>query len=96
MLQEGKSQLQREKEQLLVEWAVVKEVVSKACHFVPGLAPEEHEFVKAQVVKLAETIQQHHVNVYANIIVLCISIDKRNIRTRSLRNMHSQETQHLS
>jgi hypothetical protein len=37
-----------------------------------------------------------HVNVYAIIIVLCISIDKSNIRTRSLRNTHSQETQHLS
>jgi hypothetical protein len=35
-------------------------------------------------------------NVYAIIIVLCISIDKSNIRTRSLRNTHSQETQHLS
>jgi hypothetical protein len=33
---------------------------------------------------------------YAIIIVLCISIDKSNIRTRSLRNTHSQETQHLS
>jgi hypothetical protein len=37
-----------------------------------------------------------YVNVYAIIIVLCISIDKSNIRTRSLRNTHSQETQHLS
>ena len=36
------------------------------------------------------------VNFYAIIIVLCISIDKSNIRTRSLRNTHSQETQHLS
>jgi hypothetical protein len=36
------------------------------------------------------------VNVYAIIIVLCISIDKNNIRTRSLRNTHSQETRHLS
>jgi hypothetical protein len=36
------------------------------------------------------------VNVYAIIIVLCISIDKSIIRTRSLRNTHSQETQHLS
>jgi hypothetical protein len=36
------------------------------------------------------------VNVYAIIIVLCISIDNSNIRTRSLRNTHSQETQHLS
>jgi hypothetical protein len=33
---------------------------------------------------------------YAIIIVLSISIDKRNIRTISLRNTHSQETQHLS
>jgi chromosome segregation ATPase len=58
MLQEEKSQLQREKEQLLTEWAMVKEVVSKACHSVPGLAQEEQESVEAQVVKLAETIQQ--------------------------------------
>jgi hypothetical protein len=36
------------------------------------------------------------VNVYAIIIVLCISIDKSIIRKRSLRNAHSQETQHLS
>jgi uncharacterized DUF497 family protein len=33
---------------------------------------------------------------YAIIIVLFISIDKSNIRTKSLRNTHSQETQHLS
>jgi hypothetical protein len=37
-----------------------------------------------------------YVNVYAIIIVLCISIDKSIIRTISLRNTHSQETQHLS
>ena len=37
-----------------------------------------------------------NVNVYAIIIVLCISIDKSIIRTRSLRSTHSQETQHLS
>jgi hypothetical protein len=37
-----------------------------------------------------------YVNVYAIIIVLCISIDKSIIKTRSLRNTHSQETQHLS
>jgi hypothetical protein len=36
------------------------------------------------------------VNVYAIIIVLCISIDNSNIKTRSLRNTQSQETQHLS
>ena len=32
------------------------------------------------------------VNVYSIIIVLCISIDNSIIRTRSLRNTHSQET----
>jgi hypothetical protein len=37
-LQEEKSQLQREKEKFLAEQAMVKEIVSKACHFVPGLA----------------------------------------------------------
>ena len=37
---------------------MVKEAVSKACHFVPGLAHEEQESVEAQVEKLAETIQQ--------------------------------------
>jgi hypothetical protein len=57
-LQEEKSQLQREKEQLLTERAMVKEVVSKACHYVPGLAQEEQESVEAQVVKLTEILQQ--------------------------------------
>ena len=37
-----------------------------------------------------------YVNVYAIIIVLFISLDKSIIRTGSLRNTHSQETQHLS
>jgi hypothetical protein len=37
-LEEEKSQLQREKENLLAVGAMVKEVVSKACHYVPGLA----------------------------------------------------------
>jgi uncharacterized protein (UPF0305 family) len=58
MIQEEKSQLQREKEQFLAERAMVKEVVNKSCRFVPGLAQEEQESVEAQVVKLAETIQQ--------------------------------------
>jgi hypothetical protein len=39
-LQEEKSQLQREKEKFLAERAMVKEVVSKSCHSVPGLAQE--------------------------------------------------------
>jgi hypothetical protein len=35
---------------------MVKEAVSKACHFVPALVQEEKEPVKAQVVKLADRI----------------------------------------
>jgi hypothetical protein len=54
-------------------------------------APRTKVDVKPKVVHDAETV-----NVYAIIIVLCISIDKSIIRTRSLRNTHSQETQHLS
>jgi hypothetical protein len=38
---------------------------------------------------------RHIVNVYAIIIVLCISIDNNNIKTRSMRNTQSQETHHL-
>jgi hypothetical protein len=37
---------------------MVKEVVSKSCHFVLGLVQEEQELVEDQVVKLAETLQQ--------------------------------------
>jgi hypothetical protein len=58
MLHEEKSHLQREKEKFLIERATIKEVVSKSCHSVPGLAQEEQESIEAQVVKLAETIQQ--------------------------------------
>jgi hypothetical protein len=36
MLQEDNAKLQREKEQLLAEGAIVKEAVSKSCHSVPG------------------------------------------------------------
>jgi hypothetical protein len=57
MLQEEKAQLQREKEQFLIEWATVKDVVIKSCHSMPGLAKEEQYLIEAQVVKLAETIQ---------------------------------------
>jgi hypothetical protein len=46
MVQEGKVQLQREKEQFLTEWTTVKEVVSKSCHSVSGLAQKEHESVE--------------------------------------------------
>jgi hypothetical protein len=40
-LREEKAQLHREKEQFLVEWDMVKEAVSKSCHYVSGLAQQE-------------------------------------------------------
>jgi hypothetical protein len=55
--------------------------------------------VVGQQISISEELppfDEEGVNVYAIIIVLCISIDKSIIRTRSLRNTHSQETQHLS
>jgi hypothetical protein len=42
---------------------VVKDAVSKACRSVPGLAQEEQEPVEAQIVKLAEIIQQLQVRI---------------------------------
>jgi hypothetical protein len=58
MLEEDKVKIQREKDELLIEKIVVKEVVSRELHSVSGLAQEEHEAVKVQVMKLAEAIQQ--------------------------------------
>jgi hypothetical protein len=52
--------------------------------------------IKEYLIKWKDLPIEDVVNVYAIIIVLCISIDKSIIRTRSLRNTHSQETQHLS
>jgi hypothetical protein len=43
---------------LLAERAMVKEAVSKACRSMLGLAHEGKDFVEAQIVKLAEIIQQ--------------------------------------
>ena len=57
MLEGDKAKIQKEKEQLLAEQIAIKEVVSKALCFVPGLAQEEHEAVEVQVTKLAEAIQ---------------------------------------
>jgi hypothetical protein len=37
---------------------MIKEAVNKACHSMPRLAHKEQESVEAQVMKLAETIQQ--------------------------------------
>jgi hypothetical protein len=58
MLKEDKEKIQREKDQLLTEKTIVKEVVGRALRSVPGLAQEEHEAVEVQVMKLAEAIQQ--------------------------------------
>jgi predicted nucleic acid-binding Zn-ribbon protein len=46
MIQEEKSQLQREKEKLLAGRATVKEVVNKSCHSISGIAQEEQESVE--------------------------------------------------
>jgi len=43
---------------LLTKQDMFKEVVSKSCHSMLGLAQEEKELVEAQVVKLVETLQQ--------------------------------------
>jgi hypothetical protein len=48
--------IQREKEQLLVERATIKEEFNKECNSVLVLAQEEQELVEVQVVNLAETI----------------------------------------
>jgi hypothetical protein len=52
--------------------------------------------IKEQYYTVGSYDDLYTVNVYAIIIVLCISIDESIIRTKSLRNTHSQETQHLS
>jgi hypothetical protein len=62
---------------------------------------ETHKKREVKVKQMImDAIKDHlilgNVNVYAIIIVLCISIDKSIIITRLLRNTHSQETQHLS
>jgi uncharacterized protein with PIN domain len=53
-----KPNYRRKKSKLLTEQAMVKEAVRKVCRSVPGLVQEEQEPVEAQVVKLAETLQQ--------------------------------------
>jgi hypothetical protein len=63
MLEEEKMKIQKEKDQLLVEKTIVKEVVSRELCFVLGLAQEEHEAVKVQVRKLVEAIRQLQIRV---------------------------------
>jgi len=58
MLKEDKEKIQIEKDHLLVEQNVVKEVVRRALRSMPGLEQEEHEVVEVQVMNLTEAIQQ--------------------------------------
>ena len=54
----GEAQLQKEKEQLIVEQTMVKYAISKACHFVSSLVQEEQEPIETQVANLIETLKQ--------------------------------------
>jgi hypothetical protein len=65
-------------------------------HYILRDEVQKRESRSPIYISTDEQISRRFVNVYAIIIVLCISIDNSNIRTRSLRNTHSQETQHLS
>ena len=55
--EEDREKIQKEKDQLLAEQIVVKEVVTRALCSVPGLAQMEEETAKRQVGKLAKAIQ---------------------------------------
>jgi hypothetical protein len=56
--EEDREQIQKEKEQLLVEQIGVREAVTRALRSVPGLAQMEEETTEIQVGKLTEAIQQ--------------------------------------
>jgi hypothetical protein len=58
MLEGDKVKIQKEKDQLLAEQTVIREVVSKTLCSVPGSTQDEHEAVEVQVMKLAEVIHQ--------------------------------------
>jgi hypothetical protein len=55
---EDREKIQKEKDQLLMEQTVVKEVVTRALLSMSGLAQMEEETTESQVGKLAEAIQQ--------------------------------------
>jgi chromosome segregation ATPase len=55
---EDRAQIQKEKEQLLMEQIGVKEAVTRALRSVSGLAQMEEETTESQVGKLVEAIQQ--------------------------------------
>jgi hypothetical protein len=81
MLEGDKANIQREKDQLLGEKIVVKEVVSKALRCVLGSTQEEHEAVELQVTKLAKAIQQ----LQARVMELEIQVVPR-----TLKEVHDQ------
>jgi hypothetical protein len=55
---ENNVKIQEEKDQLLTEQIVIKQAVTRAIGFVPGLEQEESNSVEMQVGKLVEAIQQ--------------------------------------
>jgi hypothetical protein len=57
MYEEENAKMQKERDQLLVEQTVFKEVVTKSLRSVSGLAQEEEESAEIQVGKLVEAIQ---------------------------------------
>jgi hypothetical protein len=56
--EEDKAQIQKEKEQLLMEQVRVKEAVNRALYFVIGLEQIEEDPVESQLINLVASIQQ--------------------------------------
>jgi hypothetical protein len=56
-------QIQKEKEQLLIEKMGFKEAVTREIHCVMGLAQIEEETTESQVLKLTKAIQQLQVGI---------------------------------
>jgi hypothetical protein len=75
-----------------LSWLFRREVPTTTIKIKNGTKMTYHVDIVDIMVAAGGIYLHVYVNVYAIIIVLCISIDKSNIRTRSLRNIHSQET----
>ena len=58
VFEEDKENIQKEKDQLITEQTMVKEVVTKALFSVSGLAWEEEMSIVIQVGNIVEAIQQ--------------------------------------
>jgi hypothetical protein len=56
--EEDRENIQREKDQFLIEKIGVREAVTRALRSMPGLAQMEEETIEIQVGKLLEAIQQ--------------------------------------